>query len=166
MSLKWLWLFFWLTGPTNQNRPTANRFDFYVFSTIEMKFGIWIANAPALLLLFPCSCIGPGRLLACSQPAPALPLILPTPVLQPSSSSALYDFFRHGESRLLWYHFFGYGYCQRTCRKPIQCTGACDYYLGKHGYGKPHTFVREGRWGMGRQMGQLRDNASLPPCRV
>ena len=42
-------------------------------------------------------------LLLCSSPAPALLLVLPTPVWQPSSSSsAPYDFFRHGESRLLW----------------------------------------------------------------
>ena len=45
---------------------------FYVFSTIWMKFGMWTANAPALLLLLPCSCIAPGLLLACSQPAPGL----------------------------------------------------------------------------------------------
>ena len=72
MSLKWLWLFFWLTGPTNQYRPITNRFNFYVFSTIWMKFNLWTANAPALLLLLPCSCIAPGLLLACSQPAPGL----------------------------------------------------------------------------------------------
>ena len=33
---------------------------------------MWAANAPALLLLLPCSCIAPGLLLACSQPAPGL----------------------------------------------------------------------------------------------
>ena len=56
-------------------------------------------------MLLPYSCFFPALalLLACSWSAPALPLILPTPVLQPLSSSALYDFFRHGESRLLWY---------------------------------------------------------------
>ena len=43
-------------------------------------------------------------LLPCFCPAPALLLVLPTPVWQPSSSSsAPYDFFRHGDSRLLWY---------------------------------------------------------------
>ena len=82
-----------------------------------MKFGKWTANAPALLLLIPCSCIAPGLLLACSHPAPgllmvcscpapALLLVLllvpPTPVWQPSSSSALYNFLWHGDSRLLW----------------------------------------------------------------
>ena len=46
-------------------------------------------------------------LLLCSSPAPALLLVLPTPVWQPSSSSsAPYDFFRNGESRLLRYTLF------------------------------------------------------------
>ena len=33
---------------------------------------MWTANAPALLVLLPCSCIAPGLLLACSQPAHGL----------------------------------------------------------------------------------------------
>ena len=61
-------------------------------------------------LLLPCSCTAPkscpahasAPLLLCSSPAPALLLVLPTPVWQPSSSSsAPLDFFCHGESRLL-----------------------------------------------------------------
>ena len=32
---------FWLTGPTNQSRPIANLFNFYVFCPIWMKFGMW-----------------------------------------------------------------------------------------------------------------------------
>ena len=87
MSLKWLWLFFWLTGPTNQNRPIANRFNFYVFSTIWMKFGMWTANAPAQLLLLPCSCIAPGLLLACSQPAPGLLMVCSCPAPDPAHPS-------------------------------------------------------------------------------
>ena len=31
---------------------------------------MWTANAPALLLLLPCSCIAPGLLMVCSCPAP------------------------------------------------------------------------------------------------
>ena len=31
---------FWPTGPTNQNRPTAKIFNFCVFRTIWMKFGM------------------------------------------------------------------------------------------------------------------------------
>ena len=61
-----------------------------------------LCSAPALFL--PCSCPdhASAPLLLCSSPAPAL-LVLSTPVGQPSSSSsAPYDFFRHGESRLLW----------------------------------------------------------------
>ena len=51
-------------------------------------------SCPALLMLLPRSCIASTPL-----------LVLPTPVWQPSSSSsAPYDFFRHGESRLLWYY--------------------------------------------------------------
>ena len=42
------------------------KFNFYAFSTILMKFGMWTGNAPALLLLLSCSCIAPGLLLACS----------------------------------------------------------------------------------------------------
>ena len=38
-----------------------------------------------------------------SSPAPSQLQLLPTPVWQPSSSSAPYDFLRHGENRLLWY---------------------------------------------------------------
>ena len=87
MSLKWLWLFFWLTGPTNQYRPIANRFNFYVFSTIWMKFGMWTANAPAQLLLLPCSCIAPGLLLACSQPAPGLLIVCSCPAPDPAHPS-------------------------------------------------------------------------------
>ena len=49
--------------------------------------------APALLILLPCSSPAPFLLLI---------LLLPTLVWQPSSSSSPYDFFRHGESRLLW----------------------------------------------------------------
>ena len=82
MSLKWLWLFFWLTGPTNQNR-----FNSYVFSTIWMKFGMWTAIAPALLLLLPCSCIAPGVLLACSQPAPGLLMVCSCLAPDPAHSS-------------------------------------------------------------------------------
>ena len=44
-----------------------------------MKFGIWTANAPALLLLIPCSCIAPGLLLACSHPAPGLLMVYSCP---------------------------------------------------------------------------------------
>ena len=87
MSLKWLWLFFWLTGPTNQNRPIANCFNFYIFSTIWMKFGMWSANAPALLLLLPCSCIAPGLLLACSQPSPGLLMVCYCPAPNPAHPS-------------------------------------------------------------------------------
>ena len=32
---------FWLTGPTNQSRPIANFFNFYIFCLIWMKFGMW-----------------------------------------------------------------------------------------------------------------------------
>ena len=55
---------------------------------------------PPLLLLLLCSCFDPGPLLPffCLL----LVLVLPSPVWQPLSSSAPYDFFRHGESRLLW----------------------------------------------------------------
>ena len=67
--------FFWLTGPTNQSRPIANLFNFYIFRTIWLKYGVCTANAPALLLLFPCSCLAPGLLLACSQPTPGLLLL-------------------------------------------------------------------------------------------
>ena len=87
MRLKWLWLFFGLTGPTNQNRPIANHFNFYVFSTILMKFGMWTANAPALLLLLPCSCIAPGLLLASSQPVPGLLMVTSCPAPDPSHPS-------------------------------------------------------------------------------
>ena len=61
---------------------------------------------PAPVLLLTCSCSAPVRFLPYffSCPTPALLLVLPTPVWQPSSLSALYDFFRHGDSRLLWYH--------------------------------------------------------------
>ena len=61
-------------------------------------------------LLLPCSCPVPTSVLilpcptsALSGPAPSLLLLLPTPVWQPSSSSAHFNFFRHGESRLLSY---------------------------------------------------------------
>ena len=54
--------------------------------------------APAILLPF----LALLLLQPCSNPAPSLFLLLPTPVWQPFSSSALYDFFRHGESSLLW----------------------------------------------------------------
>ena len=87
MSLKWLWLFSWLTGPTNQNRPVANRFNFSVFSTILMKFGVWTANAPALLLLLPCPCIAPGLLLAYSKPAPGLLMVRSYPAPCPAHPS-------------------------------------------------------------------------------
>ena len=40
-----------------------------------MKFGMWTANAPALLLLIPCSCIATDPLLACSQPTPGLLMV-------------------------------------------------------------------------------------------
>merc|ERR1711970_913183 len=81
------WLFFLLTGPTNQKRPTANRFNFYVFSTIWMKFGMWTANAPALLLLLPCSCIAPGVLLACPEPTPGLLMVCSCPAPDPALPS-------------------------------------------------------------------------------
>ena len=67
-----------------------------------------LSSAPALFL--PCSCPAHASapLLLCSSPAPAL-LVPPTPVWQPSSSSsAPYDFFRHGESHLLWYKFMNH----------------------------------------------------------
>ena len=54
------------------NVATADHISFYVFSTIMMKFGMWTANAPVLLLLIPCSCMAPGLLLACSNTAPGL----------------------------------------------------------------------------------------------
>ena len=41
---------------------------------------MWTANAPALLLLLPCSCIAHGLLLACSQPAPGLLMVCSCPV--------------------------------------------------------------------------------------
>ena len=69
---------------------------------------------PVLLysaLLLPCSCPAhvSAPLLLSSSPAPTLLLVLPIPVWQPSSSpSAPYDFFRHGESRLLWYLLLQY----------------------------------------------------------
>ena len=87
MSLKWLWLFFWLTGPTNQSRPIADLVNFYVFSTIWIEFSMWTANAPALLLLLPCYCIAPGLLLACSQPAPGLPMVCSCPAPGPAHPS-------------------------------------------------------------------------------
>ena len=87
MSLKWLWLFFWLSGPTIQSRSKANLYNFFIFSTIRMKFGMWTANAPALLLLLPCSCIAPGLLLACSQPAPGLLMVCSCPAPDPAHPS-------------------------------------------------------------------------------
>ncbi len=60
---------------------------------------------PALALLLAYSCPALGLLLACFWSAPALHLVLPIPVWQPSSSSAPYNFFWHGESRLLWYFY-------------------------------------------------------------
>ena len=87
MSLKWPWLFFWLTGPTNQNRSIANRFNFYVFGAIWMKFGMWTANAPALLLLLPCPCIALGLLIACSQPALGLLIVCSCPASGPAHPS-------------------------------------------------------------------------------
>ena len=36
---------------------------------------MWTANAPALLLLLPCSCIAPDLPLACSQPTPGLLIV-------------------------------------------------------------------------------------------
>ena len=99
-----------------------------MFSTIWMKFGMWTANAPALLLLLPCSCIAPGMLLACSKPAPGLLmlyscpapvlllacswstppllLVLPTPVLQPPSSSTVCNLRRFWHSLILFSFFF------------------------------------------------------------
>ena len=56
------------------------------------------------LLCFTILSSAPALLLPCFCPAPALLLVLPTLFWQPSSSSsAPYDIFRHGESRLLWY---------------------------------------------------------------
>ena len=40
---------------------------------------MWTANAPALLMLLPCSCIAPGLLLAYSQPAPGLLIVCSCP---------------------------------------------------------------------------------------
>merc|ERR1711872_556708 len=67
---------------------------------------------PTLAVLMPCSLQTPILHIPSFSPVPtqllpsffpALLLVLPTPVWQPSSSSsAPYDFFRHGESRLLW----------------------------------------------------------------
>ena len=76
-----------LTGLSNQSRRIANLFDFYVFSTIWMIFGMWIINAPdRLLLLF--SCLAPGLLLACSWPAPGL--LLPRSWSCPPQFGCLY----------------------------------------------------------------------------
>ena len=87
-------------------------------------------SAPAYLLL-PYSCPVPTSALLLPCPASALPgpalgpallQLLPTPVWQPSSSSALYDFFRHGKSRLLWQgkQITGYGRTDgRTARRTL-----------------------------------------------
>ena len=48
---------------------------------------MWTANAPALLLLLPCSCIAPGLLLACSQPAPGLLIVCSCPAPDPAHPS-------------------------------------------------------------------------------
>ena len=87
MSLKWLWVFFWLIGPTNQSRPIADLVNFYVFCTIWIEFSMWTANPSALLLLLPCYCIAPGLLLACSQPAPGLPIVCSCPAPGPAHPS-------------------------------------------------------------------------------
>ena len=73
-----------LTDWTNQSKPTYSKsFYFYVFGTIWMKFGVWTANAPALLLLLPCS-FAPGLLLVCSQPALGLPMVCSCPAPDPA----------------------------------------------------------------------------------
>merc|ERR1711895_417395 len=65
---------------------------------------------PAPAVLLPCSLQAPILHIPSSSPVPAQLLPLPTPVWQPSSSSsAPYDFFRHGDSRLLWYMINGRG---------------------------------------------------------
>lgn len=56
-----------------------------------------------LTLLLPCSCPASALLLRCSLPANGLLLVVPTSVWQPPSTSAPYDFSRHGENRILWY---------------------------------------------------------------
>ena len=60
-----------------------------------------LSSTPALFL--PCCCPALDLLLPYSWPNASLILVPPTPVWQPSSSSAPFDFFWHGESRLLWY---------------------------------------------------------------
>ena len=63
-----------------------------------------LSSAPTLFLRCSCPAHASAPLLLCSGPAPALLLVLPTPVWQPSSSSsAPYNFFRHSETCLLWY---------------------------------------------------------------
>ena len=101
-----------LTDWTNQSKLTNSKsLSFLCFS---VQFGRnlvcgqlmllpYFCFFPTLVMLMACSQPAPSLLLACSWSAPALLLVLPTPVWQPSSSSAPYDFFRHGESRLLWY---------------------------------------------------------------
>ncbi len=48
---------------------------------------MWTANAPALLLLFPCSCIAPDLLLACSKPALGLLMVCSYPAPDPALPS-------------------------------------------------------------------------------
>ena len=153
----------WPTGMTNQSRPIAKLFYFYVLAQFwwnwvcglllpcysPASFMLLLCSystprrlqllpcpccTPALLLsssypahsellpssclapfflpssallcsalLLPYSCLAPAPLLLSISPAPTLLLVLLTTVWQTSSSSsAPYDFFRHGESRLLW----------------------------------------------------------------
>ena len=44
-----------------------------------MKFDKWTANAPALILLIPRSCIAHTLLLACSHPTPGLLMVYSCP---------------------------------------------------------------------------------------
>ena len=68
----------------------------------SVQFGLNLVGGQLMLLPYSCLIPAPSLLLACSWPTPAMLLLLATPVRQPSSS-ALYNFFRHGDSRLLWY---------------------------------------------------------------
>ena len=76
--------------------PLSNSCFCPAYSPTQLLPGSYSCPAPGL----PCFC--PLWPCSCSSPALFPLLLLPTPVWQPSSSSAPYDFFRHGESRLLW----------------------------------------------------------------
>ena len=64
-----------LSGPTNQSRPIANLFNFYVFSTIWMKFSMW--TTPTLLFSCPFHAPAPTLLLPGSSFCPASAVLLP-----------------------------------------------------------------------------------------